>query len=154
MVKKNRIAICARLMKTGGNKGRFFSPNVEYVLVYAKNIQNTKEFRINLENDLVLIKYILKSKLMAQGKARDIVQWDYPSRLLMPDRIKDTLLNSPDGELVIPPGESIPKIKAEGQKVTPKNRSEGVWRWTYERYLAEKVAGNIEFKKTQNKDLD
>ena len=32
----NFIAIVPRLMKTGGNKGRFFSPNIDYILVYAK----------------------------------------------------------------------------------------------------------------------
>jgi len=149
---ENRIAICARLMKTGGNKGRFFSPNVEYVLVYAKNIQNTKEFRINLEKDLVDKVYTQVETDGARKGERYRSMGLYQSSLdARPNQ--RYFIESPDGELVIPPGESIPKIKAEGQKVTPKNRSEGVWRWTYERYLAEKVAGNIEFKKTQNKVL-
>ena len=34
----NQLGICSRLMKTGGNKGRFFSPNIDYVLIYAKDI--------------------------------------------------------------------------------------------------------------------
>lgn len=37
----NCLGIVPRLMKTGGNKGRFFSPNIDYVLVYAKNHQVT-----------------------------------------------------------------------------------------------------------------
>lgn len=149
---ENRIAICARLMKTGGNKGRFFSPNVEYVIVYAKNIQNTKEFRINLENDLIDKVYTQVETDGARKGERYRSMGLYQSSLdARPNQ--RYFIEAPDGELVIPPGESIPKIMAEGQKITPKNRSEGVWRWTYERYLAEKAAGNIEFKKTQNKVL-
>lgn len=30
----NKIGIISRMMKSGGNKGQYFSPNIEYILVY------------------------------------------------------------------------------------------------------------------------
>ena len=48
---ENKIGIISRLMKSGSNKGSFLSPNIDYILVYAKNIQQTTEFRIPLEED-------------------------------------------------------------------------------------------------------
>ena len=32
----NFISTVSRVMKTGGNKGRYFSPNIDYILVYEK----------------------------------------------------------------------------------------------------------------------
>lgn len=48
----NCLAIVPRLMKTGGNKGRFFSPNIDYVLVYAKNQFVAKDFKGALDEDI------------------------------------------------------------------------------------------------------
>ena len=49
----NQLGICSRLMKTGGNKGRFFSPNIDYVLIYAKDINSVGDFKGELDPDLV-----------------------------------------------------------------------------------------------------
>ena len=40
----NRVGVISRMMKSGGNKGMYFSPNIEYVLVYAKNINSLGHF--------------------------------------------------------------------------------------------------------------
>ena len=57
-------------------------------------------------------------------------------------------IQCPDGSLVIPPGQSFPTDKS-GEKVTPVT-ADGVWRWSYEKYLEEFQKGNIEFKETKN----
>jgi adenine-specific DNA-methyltransferase len=49
----NKIAIVGRLAKSGGNKGKFFSPNIEHLLVYAKNIELTEGFRDEMDEDLI-----------------------------------------------------------------------------------------------------
>lgn len=49
----NCLSVVPRLMKTGGNKGRFFSPNIDYVLVYAKNQFLAKDFKGELDEEIV-----------------------------------------------------------------------------------------------------
>ncbi|MBL0134147.1 MAG: hypothetical protein IPP79_09095 [Chitinophagaceae bacterium] len=40
-----KCGIVSRLMKSGGNKGNYFSPNIDYILVYAKD----KRFMLTLK---------------------------------------------------------------------------------------------------------
>lgn len=49
----NKVGVVSRLMKSGGNKGQYFSPNIEYVLVYAKNIYELGYFREPLSEDII-----------------------------------------------------------------------------------------------------
>ena len=49
----NRISLCTRLMKSGGQKGKFFSPNTDYVLIYAKSIEAIDKFRDELSEELI-----------------------------------------------------------------------------------------------------
>lgn len=44
----NFISTISRVMKTGGAKGNFFTPNVEFILVYAKKIINATHFRARI----------------------------------------------------------------------------------------------------------
>ncbi|WP_304104021.1 DNA methyltransferase, partial [Phascolarctobacterium succinatutens] len=57
-------------------------------------------------------------------------------------------IQAPDGELIIPPGDSLPNEKVEGAMVLPASTNDKVWRWSKERFLKEKEAGNIEFKRS------
>ena len=50
---ENRLGVISRLMKSGGNKGRFFSPNIDYVIVYAKNINETRDFKGEMSQELI-----------------------------------------------------------------------------------------------------
>ena len=38
---ENHISTISRVMKSGGAQGQFFSPNIEYIAIYAKSIINT-----------------------------------------------------------------------------------------------------------------
>lgn len=148
----NRIAIIGRLAKSGGNKGRFFSPNIEYILCFAKNIEMTAEFRDEMDSDLIKKVY---TKIEVNGdkkgelyRAMGLYQSSLDAR---PNQ--RYFIEAPDGSLIIPPGESFPILKKEGEKVIPKSKNEGVWRWTYETFLLEKLKGNIEFNETNNNVL-
>ncbi len=46
-------------------------------------------------------------------------------------------IECPDGNLVIPPGDSFPETQKEGDQVAPQD-GDGVWRWTYSRFKQEK----------------
>ena len=62
-------------------------------------------------------------------------------------------IEAPDGSLIIPPGEYLPNEVEQGAKIKPKSKKDGVWRWTYPKYLEELNKGNVEFNKTKNKVL-
>lgn len=145
---ENRIGIVSRLMKSGGNKGRFFSPNIDYVIIYARNINLAKDFKGEMSEELI-------KKVYNQVEKYGIRKGEYYRSMGLYQSSLDARPNQryfiecPDGTLVVPPGETMPNKNNEGEKVTPKP-TDGVWRWTYDRYYIEKEKGNIEFKETTN----
>ncbi len=148
---ENKVGICSRLMKSGSNQGKFFSKNIDYVLVYAKNIDCLGEFREKISDELISKVYTQIEKDGAKKGNKYRTMGLYQSSL--EERINQRFwIKCPDGSLCIPPGESMPEAKVEGDKVIP-SAGEGVWRWTYGRYSEEFLKGNIEFKETKNSPL-
>ncbi|QHS56808.1 site-specific DNA-methyltransferase [Mucilaginibacter sp. 14171R-50] len=148
----NRISIVGRLAKAGGNKGKFFSPNIEYIVIAAKNADSAKGFRGEMDPELIKKVY---TQVEAQGERKGKI---YRSMGLYQSSLEARAnqryyIEAPDGKLLIPPGSVYPDKNKEGEKIVPLRKDDGVWRWTYDRYLKEKQAGNIEFKKTTNKVL-
>ncbi|MGO4904854.1 site-specific DNA-methyltransferase [Flavobacterium sp. W20_MBD1_R3] len=151
----NRVSLVGRLAKSGGNKGKFFSPNIEYLLVYAKNIDLASGFRDEMSDELIKKVYTKIQK----GGERDGQKYRamglYQSSL---DPMRGCVnqryyIEAPDGSLVIPQGDFFPEIKSQGEKIAPKSGNDGVWRWTYSKYLEEFSLGNVEFSKTSSKVL-
>ena len=50
---ENCVGTISRMMKSGGNKGQYFSPNMENILVYAKKITELEYFREPLSDDTI-----------------------------------------------------------------------------------------------------
>lgn len=50
---ENHIGNISRIMKSGGNKGQYFSPNIEYICVYAKAKVSLGYFREALSDDTI-----------------------------------------------------------------------------------------------------
>ncbi len=151
----NKISIVARVAKTGGNKGKFFSPNIEFLIAIARNIDLADGFRD--EMDPALIKKVYTKT--QEGGERDGQKYRamglYQSSL---DPMRGCVnqryfITAPDGTLIIPPGENFPNKKDEGEKIKPKSKKDGVWRWTYSKYLEEKAKNNIEFSESNNNVL-
>ena len=143
---ENYINIISRVMKTGGNKGRFFSPNIDYVLVYAKNIMSAPNFKCSLDSKIVEKLY---NQIETEGehkgeryRAFGLYQSSLDAR---PNQ--RYYIECPDGSFAIPPGDTFPSIIRDGEKVLP-NTDDGCWRWSADRYLEEKKAGNIVYKKS------
>lgn len=148
---RNFVTNISRLMKSGGNKGRHFSPNIDYILVYAKEIEKLKDFRLPLEDEYINKIY---SRIEKEGKRKGeryremgLYQAGLDSRPNQRYWIK-----CPNGSFVIPPGETLPKKTTYGEKVKP-NKNDGVWRWIFTRYQNELKKGNIVFKKTKTSSL-
>lgn len=144
----NKCGIVSRVMKTGGNKGNYFSPNIDYILVYAKDKSKISDFKADLDEKLVKKLY---NQVETEGarkgeryRAFGLYQSSLDSR---PNQ--RYFIECPDGSLVIPPGITMPENLADGSKILP-NKDDGCWRWSAERYKEEKLNRNIVYKKSKN----
>ncbi len=141
----NKVGVISRMMKSGGNKGEYFSPNIEYVLVYAKNKLKLEYFREPLSEQTQKSYNNVEIDGERKGEYYSIKGLCQPG---LGNRINQRFyIEAPDGSFLIPKGVSYPEIIAEGEKVAPTDE-DTCWKWTYERYKDEKQKGNIIFKKS------
>ena len=143
----NKISSVVRVMKSGGAKGRFFSPNVEFILIYAKNIDRISEFREAVSEEIIK-KLYTSVEQSGERKGEKYRPFGLYQSSLDSRPNQRYYIQAPDGELIIPPGDSLPNEKVEGAMVLPASTNDKVWRWSKERFLKEKEAGNIEFKRS------
>ncbi len=139
------------MMKSGGAKGKFFTPNIDYILIYAKNVEFAENFRSAIPQEQIKTYY---NKVESVGPRK--------GELYGEERLYKASLDSrpnqrywiecPDGSFVIPPGGKYPDQLSEGEKVKP-DSDDGVWKWTYPTYFEEKNKGNIIFKETKTSAL-
>ena len=148
---RNFISNISRLMKSGGNKGRFFSPNIEYILVYAKDVDFLDDFRLPLEEDYQQ-KIYSRIEIDGDKKGQRFREMGLYQAGLDIRPNQRYWIKCPDGTFVIPPGKNNPKKIIEGEKIIP-SLNDGVWRWIHGRYLEEYKKGNIIFKKTKTSSL-
>lgn len=148
---ENFIACISRVMKKGGQKGVHFSPCVDYILVYAKNIVALDKFRVEISKNVINKVYTK----IAVGGDRDGEKYRTQGlyQAMLDKRPNQRYyIQCPDGSLVIPPGYTYPPLEKEGEQVTP-NDEDGVWRWTYDTYKSEKIKGNVEFIESDKTSL-
>ena len=50
---ENQVSICTRVMKRGGQKGVHFSPCVDYILIYARNLEELSPFREEIGQNVI-----------------------------------------------------------------------------------------------------
>lgn len=143
----NRVGIISRVMKSGGNKGQYFSPNVEYILVYAKNISCLGYFREAISEDIAKTYNHIEPNGEKKGQRFTIKGLCQPGLGNRPNQ--RYWIEAPDGTYLIPRGVSFPEIVSEGEKVIPQD-ADTCWKWTYQRYMEEKVKGNIYFQKSKS----
>lgn len=148
---RNYVTDFSRQMKSGGAKGHYYTPSLDYILTYAKNIDFLPYFRAVMTQRQIDVFYkfiqedgprkgekygeerLFKSSLEARANQRYYIQ-------------------CPDGTFAIPPGETLPSELKEGLIVTPL-KTDKVWKWIYPRYKQELEAGNIVFKRTTTSGL-
>ncbi|MDW8490303.1 site-specific DNA-methyltransferase [Acinetobacter sp. OYA S30] len=148
---ENFITVCSRVVKTGGQKGIHFSPCVDYILCYAKNINELNSFREELSQN-VIDKVYTKTQIDGSRAGEKYRSMGLYQAMLDKRANQRYFIECPDGTLVIPPGKTFPEKNSEGEQVTPMD-GDGVWRWTYKRYSEEKLAGNIEFIQSEQTSL-
>lgn len=146
----NLLGIISRVAKTASNKGTFFAPTNDYVVVLAKNSSLLSPFYDEVDESLY-------SKVESRGtkkgeKYRDDVAL-YQSAL---DPLRGCInqryyIEAPDGSLLIPPGKSMPEKSLDGEHIAPKTKDDKVWRWSYDTYFQKKDM--LVFKETKTSPL-
>ena len=140
----NREGIISRQMKSGGNQGKSFSKNVDYILVYAKNTNCLAPFREPLEQEL---KESIYNKIEQSGPRKGEkyrLMGLYQAGLNDWRPNQKYFIKCPDGSEVIPPCSVLDEVMREG---------DGRWRWSKPRFEEELEKNNVEFVKTSTSPL-
>lgn len=129
----NFISNLTRISKRTSNKGTFFKPTKDYILVYGKN-------SLDYEGKFGVEQYIDKSEYVYEdeyGKYKKNGASLYqPSLDSRPNQ--RYWIECPDGSFVIPPGNNFPDIIKDAEFIVPQSNEDKVWRWSYDRYLKDK----------------
>ena len=124
---QNRVAIFSRAMKSGGAKGSFYTPSVDYILIYAKDISLTEHFRAPFTDEQIKTFY---KNVEMEGPLKGELYGE--ERLfkasLDPRPNQRYYIQCPDGSLAIPPGPTMPENETEGETVLPTSEDK-VWKW-------------------------
>ena len=148
---RNYVTDFGRQMKSGGAKGHYYTPSLDYVLTYAKNVDFLPYFRAIMTQKQIDVFY----KFIQQDGPRKGEK--YGEERLFKSSLEARAnqryyIRCPDGTFAIPPGETRPEVLEEGVIVKPL-KTDKVWKWIYPRYQQELAAGNIIFKQTTTSGL-
>ena len=149
----NRIGIVPRVMKSGGGKGQFFSPNIDYVVIYGRLLSVKMSFKEPISEE-VISKLYTSVETEGERKGERYRPFGLYQSSLDSRPNQRYYIQAPDGTLLIPPGNVMPDEQKDGASVKPVSNEDKVWRWSCERYLQEKEKGNIEFKKSDGVLID
>ncbi len=131
----NYITTIGRLGKKGGASGRFFSPNIEFILVYARNKEVLEPFREEMDEALIKKVYTnIQKDGPRDGEKYRTMGLYQASLTLERSRNARYFITCPDGTNVIPP---------QGKR----------WRVVEDSYLVMKEEGKIVFKETNSSPL-
>ena len=146
----NKVSLITRVSKTASNKGTHFAPSVDYILCYAKDIDNLNPFKDKVDESLY--KKVEVEGTMKGEKYRDDIAFYQSSLDPMRGCVNQRyFIEAPDGTLLLPPGDIFPSIKKDGEHVPPKTKKDKVWRWSYPTYNEKKHL--LVFKKTKKSPL-
>ncbi len=143
---RNQIAVVSRVQKKGNGKGTHFSPSIDYVLVYANEIQSVNRFFAPNTSDFP----VLETEGERAGEyyecTKSLYQGSLDSRPNQRYYIK-----CPDNSFIIPPGNIFPDEIKDGSYIKPINNEDKCWRWSWESYLKQKHL--LVFKKVRKATL-
>jgi len=129
----NFIVCCTRISKRTSNKGNYFKPTKDYVLIYAKNI-NKIDWKFGVNNEINESEFLYEDE---KGKYKKNGASLYqPSLDSRPNQ--RYYIQCPDGSLIIPPGNVFPDEKKDGSMVKPLSNNDKCWRWSVDTYLKNK----------------
>ena len=126
----NLVDVISRVAKTASNRGTHFSPSVDYILCYTKEIEQLGKFK-----DIITDDYIkLFNKEDKRGKYREISLYQASLDITRGSWNQRYFIKCPDGSKAIP----------------PENK---VYRWTEKTLLENLKNDRVVFKKAKNSPL-
>lgn len=129
----NYISQCPRVAKRTSNKGTYFKPTKDYVLVYGRNIQAIT-WKFGVVNNIDIKDYKYED---AHGRYKKNGASLYqPSLDSRPNQ--RYYIECPDGSFIIPPGNVFPSEEKDGAMVKPLSNQDKCWRWSRDSYLEKK----------------
>lgn len=148
----NFVGCIARKTKLTSNKGTHFAPSHEYIVAYARDILLLPVFNDSeaMEDQDYLKLFRFSDD---RGKFNEVSLY-MPS--LDPMRgcaNQRYFIECPDGTFVIPPGETMPQIAANGSGVAPESSKDKVWRWTFTTFQKNLSESRVVFKETKTSPL-
>lgn len=143
----NYVGTVTRISKTTSFRGNYFAPSKDYILTYAKSISSLPQFQDEVNNDSQFNK--IETDGPRKGEYyRDDIAFYLSTLQTRPNQ--RYYIECPNGELVVPPGETMPPNGVDGDKAVPVD-GDGVWRWERDQYLQKKHL--LSFKKTKTSPL-
>jgi adenine-specific DNA-methyltransferase len=136
---ENQVSIIARVAKNASDLGSFFAPSIDFVLCYAKNVDELGMFIDEVDESLY--KKVEQTGSRAGEKYRDDVAL-YQSSQTDIRKNQKYFIECPDGSLVVPPCKLLDEVQLPG---------DGRWRWSKEKYLRDKNL--LVFKRTGTSPL-
>lgn len=127
---KNRVTIFTRVTKKSSNNGNNFSPCIDYVVIYAKNIDNLPEYKVGMSQEIIDRYNKTDEFLLERGPYQEVG--------LFMSALKHG-------------GSNYPIECPDGEKVYPPNNQP--WRWNEATFLRGKADGRIVFKQSNNTPL-
>lgn len=143
---KNLLGQIVRRTKTTSFRGNYFALRLDYILCYSSGVVPPARFM-----DVVDTSKYTKTEtegVFAGEKYKDDTAFYLSTLETRPNQ--RYFIECPDGELVVPPGSTIPTIEIDGEKCVP-NNGDGVWRWERDQYLSKKHY--LSFKRTTRSPL-
>lgn len=144
---ENFISKVVRIAKTTSFRGNHFAPSKDYILVYAKSISAVVQFCDDVDNTSQF-KKIETTGSRAGEYYRDDIAFYLSTLETRPNQ--RYYIKCPDGELVVPPGKTMPISNEDGSKAVPVE-GDGVWRWEVSQYMNKKDL--LVFKETSHSPL-
>jgi len=123
---ENKVGLITRIQKRGGNKGNYFNPVNDYILVYAKNINELDSFTTDVDEKIY-------NKTESEGSRKG-------------EKYAEVIIYMPN--LDYRPNQRFYVTAPDGSKIIPpENKS---FRWTEQRFLMELKNNNVAIKKSKN----
>ena len=135
----NYISCVTRIAKTASNLGTHFAPSTDYILVYAKSIENVPYFKDDVDKSLYR-KVEKTGSRKGENYRDDIAFYQSSQKDLRPNQ--KYFIECPDNSKVLPPCAIQDETMREG---------DGRWRWAKETYELNKHF--LVFKKTKTSPL-
>ena len=146
----NRLGVISRVSKTASNKGTYFAPSIDYIVVFAKNASAVPAFIGEVDESLYK-KVETEGERIGEKYRDDVALYQSALDPMRGCRNQRYFIQAPDGSLLIPPGNVFPQEHKDGSFIPPSGPNDKVWRWSYSSYFENKHL--LVFKETQTSPL-